>query len=291
MALKFLSPEEVTPIKSTTVLYGPAGSGKSTFASTFPGPYYLVPHIAANEMRTLQGLGFKNNVVLLESMQDMYLSSIELAHMIRAGKVPDCRTVVFDNLTSAQLLVEQELLEKSGKTKLEWDDWNSFTRLWKDILIAMHNLPVNIIWITHSEVREIKPKGGDYKPYDVGEPTLVGKSRKLFPTHADLLLFCECVDRGPGTEREYFVRLKQAGVFAARVRGNLGATKKMPEHLGGMGRDGKIQDPTYDQLAKSMGWPSKAEVEAMPIPISGESPNSTPTRSNSTPKRRVVKRK
>jgi len=272
MAIKFMRPEEVAPIKSTTLLYGAAGSGKSTFASTFPGPYYLVPKISANEMRTLQGLGFDANVVLLENHSEIYATSIELAQMVKAGKVPDCRTIVFDNLTSAQLMVEQELLERSGKKKLEWDDWNEFTRLWKDVLIALHNVPVNVVWITHSEIKEVKPKGGDYKPYDEGMPTLVGKSRRLFPSHADLILFCECIDRGPGTDREYFVRLKQTGVYSARIRGNIERSKKMPSCIGGMNKDGKIVDPTYDLLAKAMGWPSKEEVENTELPTISPKP-------------------
>lgn len=259
--LKFQSPADVAPKKATVVLYGPAGSGKSTFASTFPGPYYLVPAISANEMKTLDGLGLEENILVFSDMMGMYHTVQELARMIRAGELPDCHTIIFDNLTSAQLMAEQELLEKTGKKKLEWEEWSEFTTLWKNLMAYLHSLPANMIWITHAETREVRPKEHGVQPYTVGDPTLVGKSRRFIPSYADMFLYCDVIDRGIGLPIEFYVYLKQSGIWTSRIRGNKERIKKLPAYLGGTTPKGKPIDPHYDTLAKLMGWPSQQEVE------------------------------
>lgn len=262
MALKFQNPEDVAPAKSTVVLYGPAGSGKSTFASTFPGPYYLVPVMSANEMKTLSGLGLKKNILVFNDMMELYNSVQELARMITSGELPDCHTIVFDNLTSAQLMAQYELLEKTGKKELGWSDWNEFTTLWKSMVMFLHKLPVNIIWITHSDTMEVKPDvGSGIAAYTTGSMTLTGASRKFIPGYADMIMYCDVKDRGLGIPKEFYVYLKQKDIWLSRIRGDKKRMKRLPDYIGGTDADDNPIDPHYDTLAKLLGWPSQAEVE------------------------------
>lgn len=259
--LNFQSPEEVAPWKTTVVLYGPAGSGKTTFSSTFPGAYYLVPHMSSNEMKTLRGLGMKKNVLVFKTMNEMHSQIIGLKDAILSGELPDCETIVFDNLTSAQLVAEAELLERSGKTKLDWDEWNEFTALWKNCMLFLHDLPVNVVWITHSEITQVTPQGGG-KAYSVGQPTLTGKSRRFIPSYADMYLYCEAIDIGLGQPKEFYVYLKQKDVFPARARENKELMKKLPDYIGGVDENGRAIDPTYTVLAKLMGWDKQKKKES-----------------------------
>lgn len=269
--LLFQSPEDVAPQKTTVVLYGPAGSGKTTFSSTFPGPYYLVPRMSSNEMKTLRGLGMKSNILVFDTITDMHAKITALADLIKSGSLPQCKTVVFDNLTSAQLVAEAELLERTGKHKLEWEEWNEFTALWKNCLLYLHDLPVNVVWITHSETVDVKPNGGG-KSYTVGQPTLVGKSRRFIPSYADMFLYCDSADVGYGQPKEFYVHLKQRDVWPARARENKSLMKRLPDYIGGVDENGRAVDPTYDELARLMGW-DKPATKAKPSTEAKESNN------------------
>lgn len=254
------SPEEAAPNKTTGVIYGPAGSGKTTFAATWPGVYVHAPSLSANELKSLQGMGMKDNVMIFQTIKEMERQAKAFSRAVVAGNLPDCHTYVFDNLTSAQLMAEYELLRETGKDKLNWEEWNRFAKYWKDMITYMHALPINVLWITHSETKPtIPPNGGE--PYDEGFPTLSGKSRKFIPGYADLFLYCSSVDRGPGIPLEFRVHLKQKDVWPARIRGNVKVIDKLPPYIGGLAPDNRRIDPTYDVLAKLLGWETKAEIE------------------------------
>ena len=259
--LKLSSVDDVAPKKSTIILYGDAASGKSTFASTFPGPYFIVPAISANEMKVLKGSGLENNIVVFDTITEMYEQVQVLAETIKQGKLPDCHTIVFDNLTSAQTLAEQELREKSTGDSPGWKEWGEFSNLWKSMLYILHQLPVHIIWITHSQVKEEKPQHGI--PHSVGTFTLIGKSKGFIPSNSDMILYCETRDEG-APNPAFRVNLKTQGMWLSRVRGDKERVKKLPTHLGGsVTKNKKLKnvDPHYDDLAKLLGWPSQVEVE------------------------------
>ncbi len=282
--LDFQNPEDVAPAKTTAVIYGPAGSGKSTFASTWPGAYFMVPSISANELKSLAGLGMKGNVLVFESVDEMHQKAVALANAVRAGNLPDCHTLVFDNLTSAQLVAEHELLDKTGKDKLTWEEWNKFTKLWKDMVLYLHQLPINVLWITHAEVIEIKPEDGVGMSYNVGSPTLTGKSKKFIPGYADMFLYCDSISRGDAIPLEFRVHLKQKDVWPARVRTGVEFVDRLPSYIGGLTPDNRRISPTYDVLAELMGWKSKTQIEGSKN--SQVSQESKPKRKYRLPKRR-----
>lgn len=228
--------------KATVLLYGDNGSGKTTFASTWPNPVFLVPSISLNEMKSLTKSDFP--VVPFDNLRQLDEQVNALGQSILAGKLR-CNTIVVDNLTAMQTAIEDEMKRTSGKAKLEWEEWGRFTSVFARLLSALHQLPPHILWITHSKVVSI---GQDAHK---GEFTLTGKSKELIPGFADMILHTEVVDlRAAGLK--YRVHLKSHGIWTCRIRGDKQTVQGFPAYL---------EDPHYDQLAALMGWPSCAEIE------------------------------
>ena len=260
--LKLYSPEEVAPQKSTVLLYGLPASGKSTFASTYPGPYYVVPSMAANEIRAIYDMGFKDNVVVFSTMEDLLDQVQALVTAIQAGELPDCHTVIFDNLTAAQMVVEESLLKMAGKERMEHNEWSAFTAIWKRLVNVLHDLPINVIWVAHSKIKDVAPQGSA-TPAIEESFSLMGGARNFVPGQADLMLYAESRSMGKNNNNEFRIWLKFTGLYPARVRGNLQKVKKLPPYIGGLNKEGQLIDPHYDQLASLFGWSSQAEVEGV----------------------------
>ena len=230
------------------LLYGPNGGGKTRFASTFPNPYFLVTELSANEMKTLADEDIP--IITFSNITGMAKQVEEFAALVQRGDLPDCNTLVIDNLTSIQLLVEQELKEAGKRTKLEWDDWGKFTSLFTKMMSELNGLPIHVIWITHSKEITVTPAAVGQKPYQLGGFTLTGQSKNIFPNYSDFILYCDSVDKGNyGTE--FRVHLKAENIWGSRVRGPKEIVEKLPRHI----------DNHYDELALLMGWPSQEEVE------------------------------
>lgn len=249
MTLNLRTASEVSAQKTTVFLYGPNGSGKTHFASTWPCPYFVTPEIATNELKTLRHTNLP--VITFGTMAEMGLQVKELAKLIQNGGIKDCRTIVFDNLTSTQMLAQKEIEDQQDGKPLEGEDWSVFTGFFVGLLTVLHTLPVNVIWISHSKVRSVKPPGGG-KAYSIGSNALIGYSRDLFPGHSDMILLSEVVDRG-SAKQEFYIYLKQRDVWSARVRQEPDGFNAMPPKIG--------PDPHYDDLAAIMKWPSCEEVE------------------------------
>jgi hypothetical protein len=225
---------ETTGIK--VLLYGANGSGKTRFASTWPFPVYFTPVMAKNELRSIANENIP--VVLFETMADVKEQTIALGEAMKAGKI-QCKTIVVDNLTTIQTLFEVEIKAKSGHDKLDWEDWGRFTGFFVEWMTMIHRWPVNIIWITHSDVEKTF--------------TLRGDSKNFIPGNSDLLLYSESRDFGPKKPTGFFVHGRRCGQWPARVRMADVAGRPIFTTIG--------PDPHYDDLAVCLGMPSLSEAE------------------------------
>lgn len=241
--LKLTSTLKVQQEKATILLYGDNGSGKTTFAATWPNPVFLVPGLALNEMRSLDGEDIP--VVVFDSMSDLDGQVNALGKDILAGKVI-CNTLVVDNLTAFQLMVEEELKTSTNKDKLEFNEWGIFTTLFQRLMKALHKLPCHVLWIAHQTVRTVDDRR-------VGELVLTGKSKTFIPSFADMILQMEVVDL-KAAGRKYRLRLCSHDIWSnIRVRTGIDRAAKFPQYL---------EDPYYDDLAALLGWASRETIEA-----------------------------
>ena len=231
---------------STFLLYGPNGGGKTRFASTFPLPYFFVPRLSTNELKTLAHTD--TPVIIFEDIKDMADKFTMFAKAIRSGEIDDCVTVVVDNLTAIQFQAQQELEEQLGRP-LQFQDWGKFTKLFTGMLKAFHELPCHVIWIAHSKMITTDGEA-------VGGFTLTGKSNQLFPNYADFILYCDVRDRG-ALGQEHFVNLVTKKLWVSRVR--------IDEERVSQLKGGKLPDKIpnhYDDLAELLGWQLCEEVES-----------------------------
>jgi len=132
---------EVTQETIKISIYGRSGTGKTTFACTFPKPLLL---LAAEEglrsVHSVQGVDY----VRLENTQ-------EVAEVTKAIKNTNYRTIVLDTASSLQEMLLKEIVS-SGSNMLDksWglisrDDWGRCSNLMRELLWAILNLSCNAV--------------------------------------------------------------------------------------------------------------------------------------------------
>lgn len=238
-------------------LYGENRSGKTRFTGTWPRPLYIVPKLGLTEMKTVADLNFP--MVSFDSMANCYQQILEVAKLVRAqkyigGYIP--RTIIFDNLSTAQVMFEQELKrdEYSDEVKdnLNWDDWGKQKSLITSIFSLLHSCPAHIIWISHPKLETISRKvGGKSVTEHKGSFTLSGAAKSFIPGNCDII-YSEVVDRGLKGPAYYLYGRKQ-GVWPAGLR-QASNDIKLFDKIG--------PDPHYDDLAEYLGLPSLKEEES-----------------------------
>jgi len=241
--LKMMSTMDVPAERATILLYGDNGSGKTTFAATWPNPVFLVPAIAVNELRALKD--FDLPVIPFAGTKDLEEQVTALGKEILGGRLR-CSTLVVDNLTAFQLMVEEELKVTANKDKLDFSEWGVFTTLFKRLMTQLRLLPCHVLWITHQTVRVNDDRR-------VGELTLMGKSKTFIPNYADMIMQMECVDlRAAGTK--YRLRIKPHDIWTnIRIRTDRATSEAFPPY---------IENPSYDDLAALLGWASCEAIES-----------------------------
>lgn len=234
------------------LLYGDNRSGKTHFSGTWPRPVFLVPEQCLNEMRTLADqdlvvLPFANLNECQQQIEDL-VKAVAKGLKVGGRYVP--RTMIFDNMTSAQMLWEEEIKRTQGKTKLEWDDWGEIKSMTQRAIVAMGQVDLHQIWITHSRSWTVSKGAGATE--ERGGFTLQGSTRDVLPNHCDLMLFAEARTISPSTTT-YHLHARRRGIWPAGVRLTRIHKDKVLTEVG--------PDPHYDDLAPYLGLPSLVEEE------------------------------
>jgi hypothetical protein len=99
-----------------------------------------VPTIARGEMRTLSE--FDLPVIFFESMKDLKSQLEALGKAIEKNQIK-CKTIILDNLTTTQMLFEDDIKTEFGVDKLDWEHWGRFTSFFVNLMTTIKRWPVH----------------------------------------------------------------------------------------------------------------------------------------------------
>jgi len=239
-------------------LYGSNRSGKTHFAGTFPNPVFIVPELGLNELKTVSDQEI--TVVPFKSLQDCLDQIKALVKAINNGSknldyIP--KTIVFDNLTTANQLWLDELEEGEGDgRKVQRNKWGMMRSYIVAYMRLLHGLKnCHVIWICHPHIEKVVERvDGRMVEQTVGSFAVQGAAKDLIPGNCDLLLYSEDKDMGlRGTG--YLVHAKKQGIWPAGARLSRIHAKKSFAVLG------PKPSPSYDEMAKILNLPSRDDVE------------------------------
>jgi phage nucleotide-binding protein len=271
-----MSEEEVSPISKrilavkalpktlAMLVYGRSGTGKTTFASSFPKPALLIDvrEKGTDSIANVDGV----DVIQLESWQDLE----DIYWYISNEK--KYKTVIIDQISSLQDMAMEKAMEDESKDAMSMRLWGTVSGLMKTWLMNYRDLidqGINVCFIAHDRLS--KEGDGDE---DQIEP-LMGP--RLMPSVAGLI--CGAVKVIGSTyirenfledqvrQVEYRMRLGPHAYYVTKLRNPLGS--ETPE---------SILNPTFEKIVHLMsGAPKPApkrlvKPEAAPAETSTETP-------------------
>lgn len=201
----------------SVLLVGPPGSGKTNVAMGFPDPYFIsTDHKISNAVRRYPGKKFfydwadeRDGKQLEPGLRWGRIGEL----IIEAGKSPDVKTIVLDNLTDVgdwlqEYLLTQNALSKGGRPKvagmsiMEQGDWQPYYVLMTRMITAIKSFKKRVVVCAHEAVDKDEVSG-TLTYY----PLIGGKLRNTLSSMFNNVWQCSVSQTGPDTHR-YFVKTK-----------------------------------------------------------------------------------
>lgn len=143
-------------------IYGRSGSGKTTFAASFPKPILLID---IRDQGTDSIADHEDiDVVEIESWEQLE----EVYYYLRDNP-KKYKTVVVDTITQLQQLCLEDAIGAKTKDKSRVGDWGSMTRrdwgtvsgLMKDWIVNLRNLPLEVVFLAQEKVTTVDDDADD----------------------------------------------------------------------------------------------------------------------------------
>ena len=171
------------PGAKKTVIYGPEGIGKSTFASQFPDPLFIDTEGSTKDM----------DVARTETPSS-FMMLMELA--VEVKRDPSlCRTLVIDTVDWAEMLCISQICDKNHKSSIEEFGYGKgyvyvqeeFGRL-LNLLEEVVKAGVNVVLTAHAKMRKFE-QPDELGAYDRWEMKLTKQTAPMVKEWADMVLF------------------------------------------------------------------------------------------------------
>lgn len=200
-------------------IYGDTGSGKTSAASTFPRPLFLIP-IVENSHEALRGAKFDYLLVkdwsspLKDSTGGMnaILTAIENEYKRDPNSFP-FDTIVPDGLTHFAELLKDELTQGS-KVAMDVQKYERLTAYFRNIHARLSALQMHVVYCSLGQIDEGTKKGDAY---------LSKKTKEVIPSSCEVYAHMTVKDQGKDKNgnpfpRIYTMHTQAHGEWKARTR-------------------------------------------------------------------------
>ena len=219
------------------LLYGRSGTGKTTIASTFPGPTLLldVREEGTDSVYDIEGI----QVLPVQSWDD-----IELTYWMLATQPHNYKTVIIDTISMAQVQLVRDILEKEGREAMSQQLWGEVSGKMQTVILGYRDLPMNVVFLAHDRIRESEEGEDDTLEPEVG-PALIPSVAKTLNGAVSIVgntYVAEKVTQVKGKVKrriEYRVRLGPHAFYTTKVRKPKGY--RVPSY---------VVDATYEKLLR-----------------------------------------
>lgn len=242
--------DKITPVKSlpkvlSMLVYGRSGTGKTTFAGSFPTPALLIDvrEKGTDSIANLEGV----DVVQIEHWSDLE----EIFWFLKKEK--KYKSVIIDQVSSMQDMAMVHAMAEEGKDIMSQRLWGVVSGLMKTWLLNYRDLVdegINVLFIAHDRTS----KGGDESEDDTIDPQV---GARLMPSVAGMLngavkvigqsFVREVWLEDKSRKVEYCLRVGPHAYYTTKMRNPVGTT--IPEF---------VVDATYDKVTQLM---SQGEVK------------------------------
>ena len=239
-----IKPVHALPRVLTALIYGRSGTGKTTFAASYPKPALVIDirEKGTDSISNIEGV----DVVSVENWSEVE----EVYWYLKSGEGTKYKSVILDQISSLQDLAMEHAMAEEGRDVMSQRLWGVVSGLMKTWLLNYRDLQdndMNVAFIAHDRVS----KGGDSDEDDDSIDPQVGA--RLMPSVAGTLngavkvigytfvreVFLEEDDKA--RQVEYCMRLAPHPYYTTKMRNPLGTT--IPEY---------IVNPTYQRIVDLM---------------------------------------
>ncbi len=184
------------PLAPRITIFGKPGVGKSTLASKFPEPIFLLTEY--NDVPDI--VEFKTG----DNVSSVYVDYVhffnDIKHLLEIEK-PQFKTIVIDSVSKLDSLVVQYTLDKSPK-KAETlaEAWGGYGagfekvtllhKATKNLLDKFKERGISVVYVSHVEIKKYKsPEEEDYDILSIAMST--DKARSVYIDDVDAVLYCK----------------------------------------------------------------------------------------------------
>ena len=143
-------------VKGKLLIYGQSGSGKSWLGVTAPAPLVLLTE--KNGFASIAHSNPDAQVIECDKIEDIYAA----IRAIKLGEITEFETLVIDSLSNAQTMIKSRILARSGKKRLQIQDWGDLAGETLSLIEGLRSLDCHVVCIALRDDELVSETGRRY---------------------------------------------------------------------------------------------------------------------------------